>query len=384
MRAAAERADRFKAVRDAARGWRRAGTIDESTLLAVETAYPDDRRRLGRALRALSFVFTTIGLLALAGFMVMSMGGSDRDGWIVFLMYGLVLVGLTEWQLGPMQRSEGGTEVATSLVGIGCVLAGSIWLLDRAGVQGGAWETLAWACALVLFAAAAARWGMEAYAVAAAVCLFGLLSRFGSARLLFVLAALPLLATALAGEVSPRLAPSHRRGAVGVQAVAVAALYAAVHLGGWDARLFERMDVQPYALRPLFVIATAVLPLLLIGAGIRMRRRALLAFGVLTLVASLITVRFYVHVAPLWVVLLLSGIAAAALALLLERWLRQGPERQRGGFTADPLFDDERRLRAAEIAVAAAQTGPAAKRPAAPEFEAGGGKFGGGGATGEY
>ena len=106
--------------------------------------------------------------------------------------------------------------------------------------------------------------------------------------------------------------------------------------------------------------ATAVLPLVLIVAGVGMRRRALLAFGVLTLVASLVTVRFYVHVAPLWVVLLLGGIAAAGLALLLERWLRQGAERQRGGFTGDPLFDDERRLRAVEIAVAAAQAGPAA------------------------
>ena len=384
MRPEAARADRFKAVRDAARGWRRAGAIDEPTLLAVETTYPDDRRRLGPALRALSFLFTTIGLLALAGFMAMSMGGSDRDGWIVFLAYGLVLVVLTEWQLGPLQRSEGGTEAATSLVGIGSVLAGSVWLLDRAGVQGRTWETVAWACALVLFAAAAARWGMEAYPVAAAVCLFGLLSRLGSPRLLFVLTALPLLAAALAGEVSPRLAPSHRRGAVGVQAVAVTALYAAVHLGAWDARLFERTDVQPQALRPLFVVATAVLPLVLIVAGVAMRRRALLAFGVLTLVASLVTVRFYVHVAPLWVVLLLGGIVAAGLALLLERWLRQGAERQRGGFTADPLFDDERRLRAVEIAVAAAQAGPAARRPAAPQFEAGGGKFGGGGATGSY
>jgi hypothetical protein len=384
VRQDAERADRFKDVRDAARAWRRTGAIDEAAEGAVLAAWPDDRRRLGPALRALSFLFTTIGLVALFGFLALTLR-LDRDGWFFCIAYGLVLVGATEWQLGPMRRSEGGTETATSLVGVGFLLGGSLWLLDSAGVHGASFETAAWSGAAFVFAAACARWGIESYAVLAALCLFGFLSTLPAPRALFVLAALPLLAAALFGEVSPRLAPSHRRGAVGVQAVAVAALYLAVHLGSWDKRLLERtLGASPPVLRPLFVAATAVLPLLVIGLAVRLRRRALLAFGVLCLVGSLVTLRFYVHLAPLYVVLTLGGVAAAALALGLERWLAAGRDRQRGGFTAEALFDDERRLRAVEIAVAASQAGPAAKRPASAGIERGGGRFGGGGATGSY
>jgi uncharacterized membrane protein YgcG len=384
MRAEAARADRFKAVRDAARAWRRTGAIDDTALAAVSAAYPDDRRRLGPALRALAFVFTSLGLAALFFSLALTLQ-LDRDGWAFCLGYGALLVAATEWQLGPLRRSDGGTESGTALVSLGFVLGGLLWLLDRAGVQGRSFETLAWGSALLVFAAAFARWGMEICAVLAAVGLFGLLTTLPEPRSLFVLAAVPLLAAALLGEVSPLLAPSQRRGAVGVQAVAVAALYVAVHLGSWDRRIIERPIEEPLpSLRPLFAAATAVLPVLLIALALRLRRRPLLAFGVVCLVASLVTLRFYVHLAPLWVVLTAGGVVAAALALLLERWLGRGGGRQRGGYTADPLFDDERRLRAMEIAVAAGQAGPAARRPAAPAFEGGGGKFGGGGATGSY
>lgn len=380
----AARADRLKDVRDAARAWRRTGAIDDAALAAVLAAYPDDRRRLGPALRALSLLFTAIGLGALFGFVAITLR-LDRGGWLFCIAYGLLLVGATEWQVGPMRRSEGGTETATSLVGLGFLLGGSLWFLDSAGVHGTTFEVAAWIGAALVFAAAFVRWGMESYALCAAVCGFGLLSTLPAPRLVFVLAALPLLAAGLVGEVSPRLAPSQRRGAVGVQAVAVAALYLAVHFGSWDKRVLERMvGAPPPALRPLFVAATAVVPVLVIGVAVRLRRRQLLAFGVLCLIGSLVTLRFYVHLAALWVALTLGGVAAAALALGLERWLAAGRERQRGGFTADPLFDDERRLRALEIAVAASQAGPAAKRPASAGLETGGGRFGGGGATGEY
>src|SRR5262249_23637593 len=162
-------------------------------------------------------------------------------------------------------------------VGVGFALAGTLWLLDRPGVQGRSFETVAWTCAAVLFAAAFVRWGMEGYAVLAAFCGFGILTTLPQTRVLFVLAALPLLAAALVGEVSPKLAPGHRRGAVGVQAVAVAALYLALHLGSWDGRILERtIEVPPPWLRPFFVAATAVLPLVVIALALHLRRRALL------------------------------------------------------------------------------------------------------------
>jgi uncharacterized membrane protein YgcG len=131
------------------------------------------------------------------------------------------------------------------------------------------------------------------------------------------------------------------------------------------------------------MITTAVLPLVYLALGIRLRRRLLIGCGVAALLASLVTVRFYVHVAPLWVVLTFGGLLAMAIALALERWLESGSGRERGGFTAQAL-DDERNQRLAELAVLATHPSVQPERAAPGEWKGGGGSFGGGGATGEY
>jgi uncharacterized membrane protein YgcG len=207
----------------------------------------------------------------------------------------------------------------------------------------------------------------------------------GQARLLLVVVGCIVLALGLAGEVSVRLSPAHRDCARALQAVAVVALYVAVHIGSWDVGLLESMRPEGHrasALRPAFIVGTALLPLGLMALAIALRRRFLLTLAVLTLVASLVTLRFYVHVAPAWVVLTLGGLVCLGLARWLEGWLARGRARQRGGFTADPLFDDDRRQRALEVAVAASQAeSPGPARSESDSFKGGGGDSGGGGAT---
>ena len=90
----------------------------------------------------------------------------------------------------------------------------------------------------------------------------------------------------------------------------------------------------------------------------------------------------YVHIAPLWATLTLSGAALAVLALAVERALRRAREGDIAGFTADPLFSDERRQHALQVVPVVAAFTPAAPGPVAPEkdFTGGGGTFGGGGA----
>ena len=75
----------------------------------------------------------------------------------------------------------------------------------------------------------------------------------------------------------------------------------------------------------------------------------LLDTGIVLLALSLVTVRHYVHVAPLWVVLALSGALLVVLALAVERALRRAPAGEVAGFTADPLFLDERRQQALQL-----------------------------------
>jgi hypothetical protein len=117
---------------------------------------------------------------------------------------------------------------------------------------------------------------------------------------------------------------------------------------------------------------------------LRARRTFLIDTGIVLAALSLVTVRHYVHLAPLWVVLTLSGAALVVLARTVERALRHAPGGEIAGFTADPLFADERRQHALQIVpVVAAFT--AAPGPAAADKGIGaGGRFGGGGADEKF
>jgi uncharacterized membrane protein YgcG len=102
------------------------------------------------------------------------------------------------------------------------------------------------------------------------------------------------------------------------------------------------------------------------------------------LALSLVTLRHYVHLAPLWVVLTLAGAALVGLALAAERTLRRAPGGEIAGFTADPLFADERRAQALQIVPVVAAFTPAATVAEGEGFAGGGGKFGGGGASEKF
>jgi hypothetical protein len=167
------------------------------------------------------------------------------------------------------------------------------------------------------------------------------------------------------------------------------AAYAAVNVYSLEVHLLEdlgriaaRRVVASRGLIVLAALATAAVPLAVLAWGTRSRRTFLLDTGIVLLALSLVTLRHYVHIAPLWAMLTLSGAALVVLALAIERALRRAPDGDVAGFTADPLFSDERRQNALHIVPVVAAFTPAAPGTAAEEkgFAGGGGKFGGGGA----
>ena len=117
--------------------------------------------------------------------------------------------------------------------------------------------------------------------------------------------------------------------------------------------------------------------------GLRSRRTFLIDTGIVLLALSFLTLRHYVHVAPLWAVLTFTGAALVVLALAVDRALRRAREGEIAGFTADPLFSDERRQHVLQVLPVVGAFTPAAARPTAVQndFTGGGGKFGGGGAS---
>ena len=391
MRADAAEADRRREVREAARGWRRAGAVDEATLAAVVSAHPDDRSRLGPAFRALAFIFAALALNAIFFFvMAVFEPGADVAG-AVALAFGLLLCVLTEFQIGSLKRDEGGTETATALVGLGYVVVGAVLLMSEAGVRERTLFPASFALATVAFAAAAKRWGMVVCAILAGVFFFLLLAQSRGGRFLWIAAALVTIPLLLKAAESPRLPPAHRRSCQAVLALAVIALYAALHLGSWDGGFVEGLAttgtsrLRDSPMRPMAIAGTALIPVAAIAFGLATRRRLFLDLGLALGIVSLATLRFYVHVAPLWVVLTLGGAVALAAALAARRFLASGAGGERRGLTADPLFEDV--ARQGELEAAAALAAAPGARPATHDdrtLTPGGGRFGGGGASGEY
>ena len=237
------------------------------------------------------------------------------------------------------------------------------------------------------------RWGNPLFAAFSAISLFVLLGRLPFGRVLWVVAGSVLAGLAASRADSAAWTPSHRRAAMVLVVTGVVTVYVAVNVYSLDARLLEALrGLAPTRIAPrrgllvLAAIATAVLPLMVLVWAWTSRWTFLLDTGIVLVALSLVTLRHYVHVVPLWVALTVSGALLIALALAVERALRRSPAGERGGVTADALFSDERQQHLLQgVPVVAAFT-PAADAPAADEkgFTGRGGTFGGGGASEKF
>ncbi|HSS50722.1 MAG TPA: hypothetical protein VLX28_17420 [Thermoanaerobaculia bacterium] len=388
-----ERADRNAAVRAAGRSWLRAGAIDEAALKAIEAAVPDDRARLGPVFRVLLFVVTIFAITSGLGFvaMVLQMGRAEALLAAFGFVAGAGLAFATDYQIVQMRRSQGGTEGATSLLAISYLMGAVTWFTLDYFKSRSLEELAVLSLAGALLAAVAAwRWGYFLYAGVATAALLVALACLPFGRLLWI--ALPLVATPflLRLSESSSLPPAHRSSFTAALVVALVGLYFAVHLGSWEWQWIEEIGGGARIMRPaqrdvlwwLSVAATALVPLVLLGLGLRGRRYLLLILGAGTAVASLVTLRWYVHLAPLWIVLTASGAALVGLVLGLRRWLDAGPGKERGGFTAEPLFQDLARQRILEMGAAVGSLSPEARNlHEEPKFEGHGGQFGGGGSS---
>lgn len=392
MRTDAAEADRNAAVRKAARAWKKAGVIDDAALAKVEAAHPDDRVRVGPVFRVLLFLFTLVGINAGFGFLLLLLSEAGDDAFaILALIVGAGLVFLTEVQTGPFKRAQGGTEAATSFAALGLLAGGSAWIFSDS--MGWDFETVVLAelvLLTLLCAAAAWRWGYPFYAAVSVAAFLGVLAHLPAARLLWIALAVLAAPVLLRLSDSSRLPPALRASATAALITALAGLYLAVNLQSFDLGAVElfgdpnrllRPETGPPALRTLSAIATALVPIVFLALGVRTRRRPLLLLGIATAVASILTLHAYVDLGPSWLLLVVWGAVAAGTALALRRSLDSGPDHERAGFTAEPLFENLERQGVLEAGAALVTFTPEARVKQEPGFAGGGGEFGGGGSS---
>lgn len=320
----------------------------------------------------------------------------------------------------------------TLILGIGLAIAADLLRRTRFGMGGiaaaavtmallalgGFWATLVLDESMTLFClgmavlsfAAAWHHGFPFFAVPGAIFLIwacGDLSgklagdyteRLLMVRLGWILISVFLVWTGSHLARSPHLPPPHRKGGAATLGVGLIAIYLAFNAYVWEDGLETFLRRGPEALFWLAVAATAALPLLYLGVGLCTRSRTWLDTGILTAVASLLTLRYYVHLMPAWLALSLGGALLAGAAFLVERRLHAAPGGELGGFSADEPPTGEEGQKLADLVVATAagrlaastahpspQPAAHAASPAPPSPPVGeGGRFDGGGSEGGF
>ena len=388
MRTDLGRARRRRVVREAARGWKSAGAIDEAALGAIDALYPEDRVRQRPVWRVLVFVFTYVICSAVGGLVVLMLSPSHDAAVFLSLVFAAVLCAATELQQGRWRFDGTGAEAATSFLAVvSFVVAIALLLLDRPTTPAAAvGATLAGAA--LLWAAAWWRWGFPVYALFAAGCaFFAALELPGPVRIFWIVGGAAVAGIAAFLQDRPELAPPQRDGCRLAFAASLSAIYAAVNLYSLDHRFLEsfRAGVPPPSpglpfLRTLSIVATAILPAALVAAGWRRKRRLLTDLGLAFAALSFVTLRAYVRVGPLWLVLATAGAVLILVAAFGERFL----SRERFGWTAESLAGDDAAASGATTLAAAVALSPGARPAAEPGFTPGGGRYGGGGASGEF
>ena len=380
MKAAWLEADRVAEVRRAARDWKKAGAIDEPTLAAIEAEFPSTRTELARAWKVLVFILVSVAVMGIQyGAFGFGRGGSGR-----FFLFAAILAVVTEALRGSKLAGTG-SDAATSYWAVVNLIV-AVGLLANSNEMTG---TLAVAAAA--FAAACWRWGFALYGAFSAGAAFLLLARFPASRLTWAVGGALLAAVSVRLAERPRFSPSRRRAFAAVFVAGSVALYGAINLYSFDRRLIEGLGrflsqgalASPSAaLRPPLAVATAALPLLFLLWGLWKRRRLVLDTGALLAALSILTFHYYFRFGS--VPITLFGLALIGLALGLNRLLARAPAGELRGFTASPLLSAESEGLAPAAALFAASASPVSPPHEEDPFAPGGGRYGGGGASGTF
>jgi hypothetical protein len=330
---------------------------------------------------------TAVALCALGAVWIAPHPGAAGLAVLLVVFAGASLVVTERLEASP-RLARRGAAGATSFWGSVFFLAGlALFLHEHLRIRSDPAFDAVLLVSVLVWGAGCWRWGHPLFAGLSAASLFFLLGRWPFGRVLWVLAGATLAGLAARRLDDASWAPSHRRAAMVLVVMGVAAVYGAVNVYSLDVRWLEELRrLAPWRSGPprgLFIVAavaTAVVPLGVLAWAWRSRRTFLLDTGIVLVALSLVTLRHYVHVAPLWVVLTVSGAALVALALAVERALRRSPGGERAGFTADALFSDEQRQQLLQTVPVAAAFTPAAPPVAVdkPGFAGQGGTFGGG------
>ena len=307
MKPDAALADRRQSVRGAGQEWLRAGWINENVFRSIVKMYPDDRVRVGPVFRILFFVLTLSAILGVI-FALYSLINSGKPIAIFALTAGIACWMTANHLIGSQKRVQGGIEAAFSLAAVINLMIGpAILLLDSRLMHDRSAIILLLFFFAILSGVAAWTWGYWPYSALSAGLLFFAVISLPPGRVCWIIIVVVLYRWLIRGCDSMQIPPSLRACSTAFLAVALLAFYAAANICLLDQHVLTGFlfygPAAEFFPRWLSIGLTAALPCVALFIGIVERRRLFLILGFGFALFSLITLRMYVHVAPLWVVL---------------------------------------------------------------------------------
>jgi hypothetical protein len=330
------------------------------------------------------FLLTVLAVACGLGlFMLMTMGAGDHALGYIFIFWGIAAYGALEFFIKARGVYRAGVDDALLWMAGGLAFGGINWLADRIS------PTLESAILLVL-----AAWGVLRYAdrLMALVAYGALISvifhvlagvAFGNAILPFVVMAVSVIAYLGFTRLSAVESLQHYHACVLL--LRAAALLSFYLSGNYyvvqhiNASL--RGEEAPVALSWLWWTFTGIVPAAYVLMGIRKKDTILLWTGLALVAGAIFTIRYYYHVLPAELAMIIGGSILIATSYALIRWLHT----PKHGFTSaasDEPHPLENPLVESLILAETFKSTPGQPTDQEPHF--GGGSGGGAGASGTY
>lgn len=394
-----ETGERRVAVTEESRRWKEAGLISPEQAEAVAERYRPELVRVNFFIRILLALFTALGMVALVALPAVILEVEELGMTLLFLIFAPTCAWVADRKLIAGRRlyrcgaEEALLMLAVSFLALAAAIPAHDWGAERLGWLAAHGILLAGASLL------AVRYGYALAALGAMVALAALPFHLADAmhwhqpNLARIVLLLLLIATGIWAQLRLRHREKLPRGALWSLETVRLATWAGIYLDvnlyahrllwrGWLGSTAGAHEM-PWT-DPLCAALTVLLPVAALVLGIGRRDRALLWFAVLSGIASILTLKYYVHLGHLAEELTAAGLFLAGLAFALMHWLRIGIDGCRGAFTAEPLLEPRLYGMDAEALAAIQPLAPGTRAPTAEGFHPGGGSFGGGGATGGY
>ncbi len=386
-------------IRREARTWARSGLITDAQLGLIESRTDPGLRQTNVFFRILFFLFASSCLHAVMGLFLSMVGfkGLASMAWAV-LALGLASVGLAEYLVRGKSLYRYGIEEALALTGMALGCWGIVLFLSLTKVEP-RWLITTGA----LLASAGSFWlylrfGFLYAAVIAAACAcvvpFQLSLPHTSERAIVAMVLALFLLASIRSESFETRDFKKERSAM-LQACLLAGIYLAVNLRlpelGRAHFGYAAPFHQPHAgFPPLFYWTTYglafLVPVLGLYHGLKNRKRIVSNVSLIAALLTLATNKDYLgfkHYA--WDPAIL-GVVMVVAAIVIMRWLANGTQEARNGFTAQNLLKPENHgINLADLGAALLPGAIQANLPpASPDKPFAGGQSGGGGASSGY